>query len=515
MPKTRRVVMPFVPPFRWKRFPTLLLAGLGALVLGHAAQTANPPISIGTVRQLFIDDYLIDHMNGVTLELHPPLSAQTVLQPENPWEGQTLAYPSVFKDGNRYRLYYRASGPPLDAPTTTSPGDQKQMEWSYTALAESPDGVHWTKPKLGLVDFKGSRQNNLVWPTEGNEGKDLIPFLDTNPDASPEERYKALAAITGVALGAVASPDGIHWHAMRKEPVIANLPINPLMDPPNHAFWDEQQRQYVAYLRGWIHDRIRSIRRCTSKDFLNWSAPEYIDMGSDIEHLYTNMCTPYERAPGIYFMFAKRFVPWRKFFNDWPYYGLSEIVLLASRDGMRFHRTFMEPFVRPGLDPQNWHERAMIMAKGILKTSPTEMSLYHFEHYRTKAVRLRRDIVRPDGFASVHAPYQEGEFTTKPIVFKGKTLEINYSTSVAGGIRIEIQDAAGNPIPGYRLEEAEEIFGDEVDRSVTWRIDSQVRMQGQHRYLARAANLSSLADRPIRLRFVMKMADIYSFRFLE
>ena len=189
--------------------------------------------------------------------------------------------------------------------------------------------------------------------------------------------------------------------------MIANLPINPLMDPPNHAFWDDQQRQYVAYLRGWIHHRIRSIRRCTSKDFLNWSAPEYIDMGSKIEHLYTNMATPYERAPGIYFMFAKRFVPWRKFFNDWPYYGLSEIVLLASRDGMRFHRTFMEPFVRPGLDPLNWHERAMIMGKGILQTSPTEMSLYHFEHYRTKAVRLRRDVVRPDGFTSVHAPYQE------------------------------------------------------------------------------------------------------------
>ena len=106
-----------------------------------------------------------------SLELHPPLFAETVMQPDNPWEGQTLAYPSVLKDGDRYRLYYRASGPPLDVPTTTSAGDQKQMEWSYTALAESRDGIHWTKPKLGLVDFKGSRQNNLVWPTEANEEK--------------------------------------------------------------------------------------------------------------------------------------------------------------------------------------------------------------------------------------------------------------------------------------------------------------------------------------------------------
>jgi len=491
-----------------------LVVGLSALALLQAAP-AGDPITVGSVRQLFIDNYLVDRMDGAALKLHPPVSTETVLEPDSPWEGQTLAYPSVLKDGDRYRLYYRASGPPLDAPATIAAGDQKQMEWSYTALAESRDGIRWTKPKLGLVDFKGSRQNNLVWPTQGNEGRDLIPFLDSNPAASPNERYKALAALTTVSLGAVASPDGMHWHAMRKEPVIANLPLNPMMDPPNHAFWDTEQKQYVAYLRGWIHDRIRSIRRCTSKDFLNWSVPEYIDMGSEIEHLYTNMATPYERAPGIYFMFAKRFVPWRKFFPDWPYWGLSEIVLLASRDGTHFPRTFMEPFVRPGLDPLNWHERALIMAKGILQTSPTEMSLYHFEHYRTKAVRLRRDVLRPDGFISVHAPYPGGEFTTKPLIFKGKNLQINYSTSVAGGIRVEVQNEGGQPIPAFRLDEAEEIFGDEVNRGVTWRIDQQIRQQGGHRYLVRASDLSELAGRPIRLRFVMKMADLYSFRFTD
>ncbi len=494
-------------------FAAWLFSGFAALAL--QASSAREPISVGTARQLFIDEFLIEQMKGVTLELHSPISTETVLSPDNPWEGQTLAYPSVLRDGDRYRLYYRASGPPLEAPRTTAAGDQKQMEWSYTAIAESHDGVHWTKPKLGLVDFKGSRQNNLVWPTAGNDGKDLIPFLDKNPAASPNERYKALGALSAVALVALASPDGVHWHPMRKEPVIANLPVNPMMDPPNHAFWDEGQRQYVAYLRGWIHDRIRGIRRATSKDFLNWSVPEFIEMGPEIEHLYTNMATPYERAPGIYFMFAKRFVPWRKFFDDWPYTGLSEIVFLSSRDGVHFDRTFLEPFVRPGLDPLNWHERALIMAKGILETSPTEMSLYHFEHYRTKAVHLLRDVLRPDGFVSVNARYRGGEFLTKPLVFKGKALEINYSTSVAGGIRVEIQDSTGKPIPGFRLEESEEIFGDEVNRAVTWRIDPQVRARENHPYLVGASDLSELAGRAVRLRFVMKMADLYSFRFRD
>jgi hypothetical protein len=86
---------------------------------------------------------------------------------------------------------------------------------------------------------------------------------------------------------------------------------------------------------------------------------------------------------------------------------------------------------------------------------------------------------------------------------------------VAGGIRVEVQDEAGTPIPGFRLEEAEEIFGDEVERGVTWRIDQQIQQQGGHRYLVRASDLSELAGRPIRLRFVMKMADLYAFRFKE
>ena len=72
------------------------------------------------------------------------------------------------------------------------------------------------------------------------------------------------------------------------------------------------------------------------------------------------------------------------------------------------------------------------------------------------------------------------------------------STSAAGGLRVEIQDGKGQPIPGFSLEECSEIIGDEISRIVSWKKGSEV---------------GSLAGKTIRLRFVMKDADLYSLRF--
>jgi hypothetical protein len=471
---------------------------------------ADSPLRFGTTRQLFVDEHLIQGRRDVSLKLNSPIAREVVLSADKPWEGLSMSYPCVFKDGSKFRLYYRASGPP-----PSGRHNQKPTEWSYTALAESTDGIHWTKPDLGVVEFQGSRHNNLVWPVGGQPGLDLFPFLDTNPAAAASERYKALANLGEHQLLALGSPDGIRWKLLQKEPVLSYLPVDPMMDPPNLAFWDENQKQYVAYLRNWINFRIRGFRRSTSKDFLHWSTPEPVDMGdTEVEHLYSSMTTPYERAPGMYFMFAKRFVPWRKADPEWPTTGLSEAVLLSSRDGRRFDRTFMEPFVRPGLDRLNWHPRSMMMARGILETSPTELSVYYIEHYMTDTVRLRRATLRPDGFVSVSAPLSGGEFTTKPFVMEGSELELNYSSSVRGSIRVEVQDERGHPIPGFRLDDCDEIFGDELDRVVTWRRGhADVLTEDLKEVPYKPSDLRrALQGRVVRLRFVIKAADLYSFR---
>jgi hypothetical protein len=246
---------------------------------------------------------------------------------------------------------------------------------------------------------------------------------------------------------------------------------------------------------------FRQVLRCTSRDFRHWTQPEFIDFcDTPLEHFYTNAVTPYFRAPHIYLAFPKRFVPERKKMPDHPAPGLSDTVLLSSRDGMHFDRTFMEAFIRPGLDPDNWTDRNMMTAWGIVPTDRDEISLYYVENYRHATCRLRRATLRTDGFTSVHAGYRTGEWRTKPLTFEGESLAINYSTSAVGGIKIELQDAAGRPLPGYGLQDCPEIYGDEVEHVVSWE-------KGQ--------DVSQLARQPVRLRFSMEDADLYSLRFRQ
>ena len=158
----------------------------------------------------------------------------------------------------------------------------------------------------------------------------------------------------------------------------------------------------------------------------------------------------------------------------------------------------MEAFVRPGLDAGNWHERGIYMERGILQTSPEELSLYSMANWRLPSVHIRRFSLRTDGFVSVHAGYIGGEFITRPLTFEGDNLELNFSTSAAGFVRVEIQNTEGQPQPGFTLDESPEIFGDTIDGTVQWHTEGQIR---------------AFAGKPVRLRFVLKDADLFAFRF--
>ena len=442
------------------------------------------PTSIGTDRQLFVDDYWIAEAKGVTRQLHRPLRREIAIPKDRAWETFCVSYMVTFKDGDRFRAWYRAD------PEYTSSGHRQ----CKTAYAESTDAIHWEKPNLGLISFEGSTDNNLVWDRPGTK---MAPFLDGNPDVPEDERYKAIASAGGIYV--LGSPDGLRWRLLKEERVL----VGPPFDSHNVAFWDPWRKEYAVYARGVAGDGdffggVRWIRRATSPDFHNWSRSPLIaiDIGeTPREHLYTNACIPYERAPHTYLMFPSRFVPERSPTPDWPDPGVNDIRFMSSRDGKHFDCSFREAFVRPGLDRNNWHERAVYMERGILQTSPTELSMYGNEDRH----HIRRYTLRTDGFVSVNAGYSGGEFTTPPLVFAGSELEINYSTSAVGYVRVGFQDAAGCPLPGYELDKCPETFGDEIEGVVRWG-------EGQE-------SIGALAGRPVRLRFVLKDCDLYAFRF--
>jgi hypothetical protein len=521
------VLPPAIKPLSGSKIPrglkhraTSLLA-FAVVPAAVAVAAAVEPLAIGSTRQLFVDDFLIEARRNVELELHQPVPREVVLTVDRPWENRSLTYVSVLRDGDRFLMYYR--GASADAKYAQSaPANLPTNNWTYTALAESADGIKWTKPTLNLVEFNGSTANNLVWPTDANKpwrdknypGTDIFPFKDENPAAPAAQRFKALANLGEFELVALVSPDGRRWSPLRTEPVISFLKPNAMMDPPTVSYWDPISKRYVAYARNWINYRIRGFRRLTSEDFLKWSEPEPVVYGeSEVEQLYTSMAVPYERAPNLTLFFSKRFARTDRLDPRMP--GLSEIVFLSSRDGITFERRFMEPFLPPGLEPKNWGPRGIMMGRGILQTSPTEMSLYYNEHYGHETARVRRATIRTDGFVSVHAPWEGGEFTTKPFVFEGTELELNYSTSVAGSIRVEVLEADGKPIPGFRAEDCYEIFGDEIQRTVSWRKGHDEIAAADRTLVPYSPTNVGLvaAGRPVRLRFVMKAAHLYSFRF--
>ena len=171
---------------------------------------------------------------------------------------------------------------------------------------------------------------------------------------------------------------------------------------------------------------------------------------------------------------------------------------MSSRDGKHWDRRFMEAFIEHGTDRENWTERNPLPTWGVVPTGPAEMSVYWVEHFRHPTNRVRRGTLRTDGFVSVHAGLAGGEVVTRPLTFSGQRLVLNYVTSAAGSVRVEVLTPAGEPIPGLSLKDAPELYGDSVAEEYRWSAQEKLR---------------EWAGKPIRLRLHLKDADVYSLRF--
>lgn len=456
-------------------------------------ESNKEPLTFWNWRQLFIDDYLIDQLGDCVLRLHEPQPSGIAIAYDKPWEGVGCAYITVLKDDDIYRMYYRGH-----------PGDKYQV----TCYAESHDGIQWNKPNLGLFDVLGTRDNNVILTPEiaSDATHNFSPMIDRRPGVPEAEQYKALGGSGKNGLTAFVSPDGINWRKFAEKPVFSKGAF----DSQNVCFWSHSEKTYLCYFRVFDNN-VRTISRTTSDDFLNWSEPVAMKYGdTPLEQLYTNATTPYFRAPHIYIALPGRFMPGRKALSDkdasalnvWAGSGAandsSDAVFMTTRGGDRYDRTFMESFVRPGLDSANWVSRANYPAQGIVPTGETEMSIYIGRGMGQGSAYLERLVLRTDGFASLRADYGGGNLLTKPFWFAGSELQINYSTSAAGTIRVGFEDEDNVMIEGFALIDCDEIIGDDVDRTVTWNGESDV---------------GKLARRPVRMRIDMKDADLYSFRF--
>jgi hypothetical protein len=480
-------------------FLALLLAGaLAAARLPlDAAPIQGEPIDVATDKQLFLDDLFTAHASGVTLTVNPPRKTlEKNLVADRPWEDMLIGAFTVLDDEGTTKAWYSAW-------EKKAPNDLS----TRLCYATSRDGIHFEKPALGLFEYAGSRETNIVFhePVDGYHAGTV--FKD--PSAPPAERYKLVYLGRDGIRGAV-SPDGIRWQKL-PEPIL-DYPA----DTQNNCFWDPDRRSYVMFLRLnlTMSDRYarqykkriaspRMIGRAESKSFARFPeyhvvmAPDEAD-GPDRD-LYTNAALKYPFAARAYLIFMSVF--------DHGARGTQETELATSRDGVRWQRPTRRPFIARG--PAGSFESQQIYAGvGVVRTGDG-LSMYYGgyavgHHEPNEAFDrsgvMSRATLRLDGYTSYDAGEAAGTLTTRFLAHRGRRLELNVATAPGGSVRVELLDADLRPVAGHGASAADPIAGDFVARTVTW--------QGRQ-------DLAGTAGKPLALRFTMKRAKLYAFQFRE
>tara|TARA_R110002096_G_scaffold413511_1_gene614378 strand:- start:343 stop:1719 length:1377 start_codon:yes stop_codon:yes gene_type:complete len=449
-------------------FTVTLLVTFDTSTVGQCAE----PIDIGSRLELFVDNQLIEKVTGdVQQVVQNPQPREVVLVHDEPWGGNICAYFTVLQDDDTYRMVYRSAQHDKANP---------KKGWGIAVYVESKDGIHWTKPNLGMFSFRGNKENNILdLGSGGNVHHNFTIFRDDNPATPDEERYKGVGGLAHGLIG-FTSPDCIHWKRVQAEPIIKNGRF----DSQNIVFWDADRKEYRAYWRVYPN-KIRAIRTATSQDFIHWEEGQeltYTDDSPPVE-LYTNAIQKYFRAPHLFLGFPTRF------------YEESEQVeplFMASRDGVEFRR-YTSPVIPRTAPKDRDLNRSNYMVWGMVQLpgKPDEISVYGTENYYQKTPgRVRRFVYRVDGFVALHGGEEGGQVVTKPLRYTGKELLLNSVVPQDGSLKIEVLDEHGKV-----LGTSQPIVGDAIDRAVTWDRDPE------------------LSAGIVQLRFTMKNADVYSFRF--
>lgn len=518
------------------------------------------------------DGHLVESMKNITMTMNEArVTGERLVVRDQPWEGTRLLDMSMFviKDGETFRMYYGA--------LAKYPKLWDEPNCRILCYAESKDGIHWEKPNLGLFEWQGSRRNNIILPNDGfpytmSEFAGPGIFID-HQAKNPNERYKLIVKITPVRSQPpfkgrmmpkgqymFTSPDGVRWTLRSPQK------INPgASDTKFSIFRDGELGKYVSYTRVKHQQpdspKVRNLReyhqkqygleifaagrlvgRIHSDDLVNWGNEKAVFATDALDHaglvpdyagddgedggernvfgggvdIYGGNVSAYSEAPNVYLGLPTFFYHWKKIrtnvggrsVSDFKFPGTLDVQLVTSRDGIHFHRTPQrKPLIRLG-PHGSWYSRMIWPAGNVIRVGD-ELWIYFsghdVAHNREQDLLVSngahgRAVLRLDGFISADAAYTGGELTTRPLLFTGQMLQLNVDTSAGGVLRVEIQDQAGQPIKGFTAAEADEINGNHIRTPASW--------NGR-------GDVSSLAGRPVRLRFEMRACRLYSFQFLQ
>ena len=465
----------------------------GQPLLFAAEKTYLPdePVMLGSRKHVFIDEVMIAKNQGARLTMNSLANAvSTNVEVRGGWD-----IPFFDHDGKIWMV--------------KTPGYGSDV--GRYRLMISADGIDFTAPDLGLIEDAGSKHNNIIITHTPSWGGF---FKDTNPNAHPEEKFKAAAWVAQRGIYLYMSPDGIHWR--RNETCM--LPL--VSGGGTEMFWDDQQGVYCYYMkrdgsystgdfpiygRSYCFFKTPDVtkawpfNRVPNPYFEGWAFPAVTGegitvMGPDLmnpnsQQVFRTRAKKYEWATDTYVSFLER--------------GHFSPQLAVSRDAVNWH-------IFDGEDDGHYVPR--IKGVGYIQNGLVRRGDELWQYVNRRGGNIIRLTQRLDGFVSLDADEQPGVIITRPFIFEGKKLKLNVNAG-KGSVKVAILDLPGQEMTGYNvgltnspkkdvrcygIGHCDAITTDSIEHVVTWRGSSDV---------------SSLAGKIVRLRFEMQNAKLYAFQF--
>lgn len=475
------------------------LLTLAVLLICSSAAATPPP------RHLFLDPAFVQQAEKASLHVNPPLRREIVIRPDKPWEQLMISfYLTVLDEAGKLRMWYIC---------------RDKANRPNVAYAESRDGVCWTKPNLGIVDYDGSKENNLTGLTTF-EG---VVFRD--PNAPANERYAYVAHLWTEGMVRFHSPDGLHWQ--RDKTPLLRLGA----DTQNVTFWDERLGRYVLYLRGWQRAGDKKLYRKvvraempsltapldagpSRKSLYLWGKEKVPVIGDEFptvfaadekdppnSDVYTISAQPYPLDPRWYLGFPSMFQREQRM-SDGPL----EVQCAGSRDGITWHRYDRTPYAPPGLAGSE-SANMTFMGPGLVIRGDEIWQYgteFHSKHGDVEARKRKTDgviyryVQRVDGFVSLDFDASGGRCITAPVKVDGARLLLNVDTGALGQLRVGLLDAEGKSLGGFAADDCKVLRINSTRAEVSW---------------AGGSDLAPLKGCAVRLAITGSRAKLYSFRF--
>ncbi len=495
---------PPVPPYFNAQARQLLIEGSYRII-------PSQPVPVGHERQLLIDNHVVSDAWGCRRTIHSPekYARNPVLEGQQGVSGPGSQGTVMFDPAlGRFRLWTEI----------WNIGRRKYDFDQVQAYFESEDGIRWIAPKLGIVEFNGSRENNLIQGAKGviYGAPSVIP-APARLRAKGRfimlygySRERPLPGQTHALEQRVAwSDDGVHWQDQPENPVFRGR-----SDTFNNFAYNPERDVFMMYRFATVNsNQVRIQAYSESTDLVAWTQPETILYPDELDPPMFHGLTV-QKYQGVYLGLLSLFYQWLVPPFDAPDVPKPKLLqmdvqLAWSRDGRQWHRHAERPiFLGNGM--VGAYDAGIIMPYAGLVERGDRIYLYYRGDpvatrlellKQSKSINLCLATLRRDGFVSLDAA-RDGYVLTKPLRLPGGKLHVNAQTEPGGFIRVALRrgdgDKDGDWIDGWNYEQARDFNGDSTDATLAW---------------TQGASLDALEGRAVRLHFWLNKAKLYSFWF--